>query len=234
MKKKQSLKIFIDIMMTMILFILMGYQFWGEQIHEWAGTIIFILFIIHHMLNWKWWQTIFKGQYTVIRLFQLILNIGVLLAMIALMISGVMLSRYTFAFLNIQGGMAIARLLHMTGAYWGFILMAMHLGMHGTMIIYTFMKKYRQTYGPFEKIMIKTIVTVIIFYGMAVFITRQIIDYMLIRTQFVFLDYNETKLLYYLDYAAMFLGCIALVHFIKTGYLTMRHKKLKKRKYNKI
>lgn len=227
MKIKQSLKVSVDIMMMIFLFILMGYQFWGEQLHEWAGTIIFTLFIVHHVFNWKWWQMIFKGKYTVIRAIQLILNIGIFLAMVALMVSGVILSRYTFSFLNIHGGMAIARLMHMAGSYWGFILMAMHLGMHGTMLIYMFIKKYRHTFSQFEKLIIKTVAVIIVLYGMTVFISRQIIDYMLIRTQFVFLDFNEVKLLYYFDYVVMFLGFVVLVHFMKTGYSTMRHKNKK-------
>ena len=37
---------------------------------------------------------------------------------------------YVFAFLNIHGGISLARLLHMASSYWGFVVMALHLGIH--------------------------------------------------------------------------------------------------------
>lgn len=42
--------------------------------------------------------------------------------MLALMISGIMMPRYVFAFLDIQGGLSFARLLHILGSYWGVII----------------------------------------------------------------------------------------------------------------
>ncbi|MCC8097765.1 MAG: hypothetical protein LIO44_04250 [Eubacterium sp.] len=51
MNTKTKIKIIIDIFMTFGLLFLMGYQFWGETAHEWAGGAMFILFIIHHILN---------------------------------------------------------------------------------------------------------------------------------------------------------------------------------------
>ena len=46
-----------------------------------------------------------------------------------------MLSNHVFAFLNIRGGMSFARLLHMATSYWGFVLMALHLGLHWGMFL---------------------------------------------------------------------------------------------------
>ena len=51
MKPKARLKVGIDILMTFLLLFLMGYQFWGETAHEWAGTLMLLLFIAHHILN---------------------------------------------------------------------------------------------------------------------------------------------------------------------------------------
>lgn len=44
------------------------------------------------------------------------------------MLSGIMLSNEVFSFLNIQSGLAFARLLHMAASYWGFILMSLASG----------------------------------------------------------------------------------------------------------
>ena len=51
MKTLAKVKIAVDVLMTLLLLFLMGYQFWGDTAHEWAGAIMFILFIVHHILN---------------------------------------------------------------------------------------------------------------------------------------------------------------------------------------
>lgn len=38
MKSKATLKIVIDLAMTAALLFLMGYQFWSDTAHEWAGA----------------------------------------------------------------------------------------------------------------------------------------------------------------------------------------------------
>ena len=130
MKPKARLKIVIDALMTLALLFLMGYQFWGDVAHEWAGAGMFVLFIVHHILNWNWYKTLFRGKYTPFRIFQLILDLAEFVAMICLMVSGIMLSNHVFAFLKIHGGISLARLLHMASSYWGFVVMALHLGIH--------------------------------------------------------------------------------------------------------
>ena len=130
MNPKSILKIVVDVLMTLALLFLMGYQFWGDTAHEWAGAGMFVLFVVHHILNGNWYKNLFLGKYSPLRVFQLFVDFLVFLAMLGLMVSGMMLSNHVFAFLNIQGGMSFARLLHMAASHWGFILMALHLGLH--------------------------------------------------------------------------------------------------------
>lgn len=128
MNTKAKLKIVLDMAMTLALLFLMGYPWWGDVAHEWAGAGMFALFIAHHILNAGWWRSLGKGRYTPARVFQLVIDLLVLLAMLGLMVSGVILSNHVFAFLPISGGMSLARLLHMASAYWGFVLLSLHLG----------------------------------------------------------------------------------------------------------
>ena len=64
---KPKLKICIDILMTAALLFLMPYELVGRAAHEWIGTEIFLLFILHHILNRKWTAHMFKGKYTKFR-----------------------------------------------------------------------------------------------------------------------------------------------------------------------
>lgn len=130
MKPKMIVKLCIDIGMTIVLLLLMPYELVGQVAHEWLGIGIFALFIAHHILNGKWSRNLLKGKYTPLRIWQTILVLFVLATMIGSMVSGIILSRHVFSFLPISGGRAFARRLHMLSAYWGFVLMSLHLGLH--------------------------------------------------------------------------------------------------------
>ena len=215
MKPKAVFKIGIDVLMTLGLLFLMGYQFWGDVAHEWAGAVMFLLFILHHILNAGWYKSLFRGKATPFRVFQTVIDLLVLLSMIGLMVSGIMLSNHVFAFLNIHGGMSFARLLHMAASHWGFVLMALHLGLHRNMFMGISGKalKLRQP-SRVRRILLPIPGTGIAIYGLSVFIRRDLLTCMLVRTQFVFLDFGEFIPLFYLDYLAMMGTFIFAAHYV--------------------
>ena len=96
MRPKAVIKIAVDILMTLALLFLMGYQFWGDMAHEWVGAGMFLLFMIHHILNGNWHKNLLHGRYSQSRLFMLAIDALVFLSMIGLMISGIMLSNHVF------------------------------------------------------------------------------------------------------------------------------------------
>lgn len=214
MKPKQCAKILADVLMTVGLLILMGYHFWGDAAHEWVGAGMFVLFILHHVLNWSWWKSLFKGRYTAQRVLQVVVDVLVLCAMLVLMVSGVILSRKVFAFLPIQGGTAFARVLHMLSAYWGFVLMAAHLGLHWGLLL-----GIAQRFGTVQganklRSMLFTLLGGgIALYGAAALVRRRLPAYLFAQAEFVFLDYGESKVLFYLDYLAMMGTFIFLAHY---------------------
>ena len=200
--------------MTIGLLVLMGYHFWGDAAHEWVGAGMFVLFILHHVLNWSWWKGLFKGRYPALRVLQVIVDVLVLCAMLGLMVSGVILSRKVFAFLPIQGGTAFARVLHMLSAYWGFVLMAAHLGLHWRMLL-----GIAQRFGTVQgsnklRSMLFTLLGGgIALYGAVALARRGLPAYLFAQAEFVFLDYGESKVLFYLDYLAMMGTFMFLVHY---------------------
>lgn len=213
MKPKLAVKLSVDVLMTLSLLLLMGYQFWGDTAHEWVGAGMFVLFIAHHLLNLNWHKRLFKGRYTPARIAMLCIDLLVLLTMLALMYSGIVLSRHVFAFLPIQSGLALARRLHILGAYWSYILMSLHLGLHWNMILTMAAKPLHLAPSSPRKEAAFLISALIAAYGVSVFIRRDFLTYMLLRTEFVFLDFSEPKLLFYLDYLALMGLCIFLAHY---------------------
>ena len=225
MKQKIAVKLSIDILMTLALFFLMGYHLWGEALHEWVGAVTLLLFIAHHILNGYWYKTLFKGKYNTMRILTLCIDILVLVFMLIQMYSGIVMSRYVFDFLPSIGGMSLARRLHILGAYWGYLLMSMHLGLHWNMILGMFQKAA----GIKNKSKIRRITSfiaglIIAGYGVWAFISRDFPTYLLLKSEFVFLDYSESKILFYIDYLAIMGLCIFIAH-----YSTKMIRKLRKK-----
>ena len=215
MKPKAIIKMAVDALMSLGLLFLMGYPFWGDVAHEWAGAGMFLLFIAHHILNAGWYKNLFHGKYSPSRIFRLIVDLLVFLSMIGLMVSGIMLSNHVFAFLDIHGGMSFARLLHMSASHWGFVLMALHLGMHWGMLMGVAKKALGlKPSSRVRRILLPVVGAVIAIYGLIAFIRRDLLTYMLVRTQFVFLDFSEPIPLFYLDYLAIMGAFVFLAYSI--------------------
>ncbi len=223
MKPKQIIKIIVDAAMTVLLLLLMTFERIGGNVHEWLGIAIFALFILHHILNTKWTAALFKGRYSAFRVLQTTLAALVFAAMLGSMISGVMLSRHIFAFLEIQSGMSFARSLHMLSAYWGFVLISTHLGLHQSVFIGLAKRIVKVKSGALNRIA-RAAALVISGYGVYAFIKREIGSYMLLKNQFVFFDFEEPIILFLIDYIAIMGLFIAVGH-----YLSVLIKRLGKR-----
>ena len=52
-KRKQAVRMLADVGMTGLLPLLMAYSLIGEAVHEWMGIFMFLLFILHHVLNFS-------------------------------------------------------------------------------------------------------------------------------------------------------------------------------------
>lgn len=224
MKPKMTVKIAVDIAMTIALLLLMTYELIGQAAHEWIGIGMFVLFVLHHILNGRWSKNLLKGKYTVLRIMQTILVLCVLLCMLGSMVSGVILSRHALSFLPIHNGRAFARTLHMISAYWGFAFMSLHLGFHWNMMMGMAGKRVKKS-SEIRKWIFRTIAVLISGYGIYAFIKRDIGSYMLLKNQFVFFDFEEPLILFLLDYIASMGLFVAIGH-----YLSESLKKLRKRK----
>lgn len=218
MNKKLIMKISIDIAMTFVLLFLMAYELVGQTAHEWLGTAMFVLFVLHHVLNRKWTGNIFKGKYTVARFVQTLLVVLILVSMIGSMYSGIVLSRHVFSFLPIKGGHSLARNIHMLSAYWGFVLMSLHLGFHWSMML-GMAKKARagKDTSAVRRWIGRILAFLIAGYGVSCFINRQVGSYMLLKIQFAFFDFSEPIVKFMLDYMAVMGLFVFIGHYFMRG-----------------
>ena len=224
MNTKQKIKITADVLITVALLLLMPYGLVGEAAHEWIGAGMFLLFILHHILNRKWTGNIGKGKYTPYRILQTVLVVLVLICMLGSMISGIILSRHIFSFLNIRGFSGPARIMHMTCAYWGFVLMSLHLGIHWGIMTGMAGKLFEQPSAA-RKWLARLAGFGIAAYGVWAFIKRDVLSYMLMQVHFVFFDYEEPVIFFILDYMAAMGLFVWIGHYLSRGLIKLGRKK---------
>ena len=204
---KMKMKTAADIMMTAALPVLMCYSIVGETAHEVIGIAMFGLFILHHILNFGWINSLFKGKYDLRRSVNTAVNALMFLCMIGLMYSGIVISKHVFTFVNIGGAM-FARTEHMLCAYWGLVMMSVHLGMHISQMAARM--KLKNNCLIWSLRIISGMVGAV---GIYEFISLKFTDYMFGKVQFAFIDTNASAVLTVLQYLSV------MVLFAYIGYM---------------
>lgn len=141
--------------------------------------------------------------------------------MIGSMISGILLSDHIFGMVRIEGSYMMARQVHMFCAYWGLIIMSLHLGMHWNMAVIMVGRLFKQP-SAVRKWIARAIAVILAVYGVYAFIKRQIGDYLLMKMHFVFYDYTESVLFFMADYLAVMI-LIAFIGYY-AGLLMKKYK----------
>ena len=194
MKDKKIIKIIIDTAMLILLPLLMAYSLIGETAHEWLGLSMFLLFILHHLMNPAWLKTLFKGRYTPLRIYITGVNVLLLIVMLLQPVSGILMSKHIFHFSS-AGGMSLARTIHLLLSHWGFILMSIHVGNH--------VGVHRAGKKKGTAVILWTAAIAVSIYGACAFVNRDMASYLFLKNQFVFFDFEQSRLHFLADYVSM-------------------------------
>ena len=210
-----KLRMPLDILMTILSIILMGgtVLFPDDRIHQICGISLIMLWVIHIMLNRRWYGALFKGKYQPYRIMQLVVNCGVLICALFLMISGLLMAWFIPADW-VGGALGFARTTHLLASHWYYIFMAFNIGLHASMIA--------------TKIKIRGIVPCLIcilisLYGVYAFIIRGVWKYMFGLQQFFFFDFERGYMLFVLDYISIIVLFGTVSYYI--GKLLVRGRK---------
>jgi len=222
MNTKFLIKIVIDIGMMACLLLLMPYSLLGETAHEWIGMGMLVLFLLHHWFNRKWLSAVNRGAYSPYRLLQTALVIVMLLLMAGSMVSGILLSNHVFHFAKPVSHAETARQLHMLCAYWGFLVMSVHLGIHWNMTVAMAGRLFRKS-SALRSGLAKGAAVLIAVYGIYAFRKRQIGNYLLLKNHFLFFNYGESVLLFMLDYLAVMSFVIWISYYISKLLKRINH-----------
>ena len=201
MNGKKHIKVCVDFHMILLLPMLMAYSLIGEAAHEWLGLGMILCFVIHQILNIKWYQGLCKGRYTPLRTGGTILNFLLLLLLLTQAVSGILMSRYAIP-VSGMSGMSVVRILHLLGSHWGFVLMSLHLGFHWSGIARAALHK-RVAHSPALSYLSHIAALLVAAWGAYVFVDRQMAEYLFLRTQFVFFDFGMSRMVFVTQTFAM-------------------------------
>ena len=192
----------IDVSMTVLLILLMSLQITEQEYHEYIGMVMVILVIVHIYLNRKWFISVFKGKYPPVRVLSLVIDISLLIAFILSGISGMIIAE-TFTFMNFESLTAWGRTAHISSSYWSFVLMGLHVGLHWNMVSVRIKSSWPCV-----------IAWILAAYGLYAFIQSEIITYMFLINQFVFIDYDKNIFLVFLDNIAMLIFWCSVSYYV--------------------
>ena len=208
-----KIRMMLDIAMTVATLVLMGgnglfYSAFGESldsglVHEILGVVLFVLWAVHVIWNRAWIKGMLKGKYNALRIVRTVINVGVIVCVLFLMISGVMLSNHVFAWLGVESGASFARTAHMLASHWYLVFVSLHIGLHLSLFI-----KGRAAMG---------IAAALAAYGIYAFVTRGLWKYLTLQQPFFFLDLEHGYLLFVLDYIAIMAMFAVVMHLAMTA-----------------
>lgn len=226
MKASAKFKICVDIMMTAALYACMAYMLVGEEAHEWIGSGLALLFILHNALNRKWYAALLTGRYTPLRAFQAAVNLLCLASMAAAAVSGAAMSRYLYDIPFLSGGASLARTVHMLSAYWGYCFVSLHLGLHWSMMLGMMKNAAAPQRAPrWITPLLRTAGAAAALLGAHALMRHNLLDYMFLRNQFVFFDTERPLSLFFLDYAAIMALWAWLAHYARLALIKVPARK---------
>jgi hypothetical protein len=164
MKFNSFSKVLFDIVMLVLLAAVYCAQPTGIPAHEYIGLAIYLLFIIHLIYNYKWiinvGKKFFDKTFGVRVKLMYAVDWLLLIAFILIGFSGIMISHVIFKF----GKMPVWRPLHSIISAVSVVLLSVHIGLHGGMIINSIKTKAKQSFMA-VKIISPVVFTIILLAG---------------------------------------------------------------------
>ncbi len=144
----RTIKIILYVIMTIIMLILMNTNITGMELHEILGVGIFLIFLIHKILNIKWiiaiTKNIFSKKVNLKTKIVYILNVILLITITANVITGILISKCILTNISISNSQNLSS-WHKFISYWSLIIISIHIGLHWEMLINMFKKVFKIT-----------------------------------------------------------------------------------------
>jgi hypothetical protein len=126
----------LDMIMLLMYAALMHISLLGGHVHKGLAGAVGVLFVIHVLLNWRFFFNLNKGSWNRIRMYMLTVDVLLIVGMIFTYASAKMVGHSMF-----NPVMSAGLKVHQAAAWWVVLIMGWHLGIHGNRIINYFSKE---------------------------------------------------------------------------------------------
>ncbi|MGO8099736.1 DUF4405 domain-containing protein [Rhizobium leguminosarum] len=207
------IRLLLDFTAAGLLLAALAYWWLDNTSHELIGMGMFILLLSHNVFNRRWWSRLPRAARGKPSFLTIASNISIALAISALLVTSVLISRAVFAFLPLSGG-PTAREIHILAAYWAFTLAAVHLGLHWSVIMAVMGRLLRV--GPPNAIRtasLRATAAAIAVCGIHSTVVMGIADRLVARPSMDFWDFQESTIGFFLHHIAILAVCGCAAHY---------------------
>ncbi|EPY4830623.1 DUF4405 domain-containing protein [Klebsiella variicola subsp. variicola] len=211
--------------MTVLLLVLMGFHLHGEIVHEWAGIIFTLLIILHLYLNRHHLWSLSPNIPLTMRVVNRAINVVTFAVILTAIVSGMMLSRHILLELPFHNPASWVRKVHMTSVHWGMLILALHIGLHWKMLATFFCRILNIANNSLlANVIMPGIFSLIALLGLYALLNHDYLDYLLMKVDFSFFDYDESALLFYLRYLAIVVLFSLMMRFLLWFFIFRKDK----------
>lgn len=153
---------------------------------------------------------LFKGRYSASRVWLTVVDLLLTLAMVAVIVSVLLVSRHAFDFLGLRMR-AVGRRIHMPATMWAFVLTGLHIGLHWHIVL----GKLGKAGNRAGMWLCRLVLACVIAFGAWEFATRGLWMELFMLREFAFLEYGEPLAVSFASYAAVLCVWAALAYFLR-------------------
>ena len=163
-------KYILDLIMTIIMVLLMKTIFTGLLLHEILGIAVFIMIIVHQLLNLNYtkclFQSFFKKGIKLSCKIGILIDIALAFVVLGIIITGIIISKELFSLGFSSDLMLQASSLHHSLGYIALILISVHIGIHWSAIMAFCRKIFNlKTFNKARTIALRIITLLIVIAG---------------------------------------------------------------------
>ena len=196
--------------MAVVLVAIMATALVQEMPHEYLGVALFVLMIVHIVLNRKWLASVISGKYKAPHVPHLILIAGIVVCFVGMVASSLVLSKYAFGFLPSLPGASWARRVHMLFSYWMFVLTFAHMGLH---------IRVPRRMEAWKLWTLRAFAVVGACYGVYAFVRLGLFDYLTGQVQFAMADFQTPLPITFLRYAGVGMLVAVVFHGVQLAIM---------------
>ncbi|RUU12067.1 DUF4405 domain-containing protein [Mesorhizobium sp. M7A.T.Ca.TU.009.01.3.2] len=181
----------------------MAYDWLGNVAHEVVGAAMFLLLVSHNIFNRRWYGTIVRARRDGRWIISKAITLSLLMAMIALLVTSVMISEAVFSFLPLKSTFT-ARRIHAMVAYLVLFIAALHLGLAWSMIMSVVKGRFRiaQT-AQLRTWTLRGLAVTVAAYGVYSLFALNVGSKLFMQMTFEFWDFERAALAFFLHHIAI-------------------------------